>query len=183
MALSCNAPTLVYWLDAPGIHELKSAGNADTLLWAFRTVSWGFSLLTGGQIMSMNVVCILRHQFLNATRVSQVARQGYRILVLRWERDLRRCSPSRSAVCSSLNTSMHNPHTKLWAEVMYHPQMLLALHPRYLPHWNAWVLWQLMGSNVWLFSGYKLRAEWLINCMSMTAAFALFNNCLSQMPD
>lgn len=111
------------------------AGKADTLHWASRTVSWGFSLLTGGQIMSRDAVCTLKHQFLNATCVSYTySRQGYRILVLWWERDLSRCSPSRSAIRSSLNTGTHSAHTKLWAEVIYHSQstgtgmLLLALH-------------------------------------------------------
>lgn len=154
------------------------AGNADMLHWASRTVSWGFSLLTGGQTMSMDAASILTHQFLNATCVSHVySRQCCRILVLGWERGLRRCSPSRSAIRISLKTGMHNPHTKSWAEVINHPQstgtgmLLLALHTRYLPRWKALCLGSWWDPVFGLFSGYKLRAEGLINCISMTAAF------------
>lgn len=102
------------------------------------------------------------------------SRQDCRILALGWERDLRRCSPSRSAVCISLNTGMHNSHTKPWAEKLRaQEQECCFLHctrdicPTGKPgSFGSW--WDLVFG---LFSGHKLRAEWLINCISMTAAF------------
>lgn len=83
----------------------------------------GISLLIRGQFLSVPAVCVLRHQFPDATCVSYAySRQDCRILLVRWEIDLRRCSTSRSAICSSINTGTHNPLTKLRAEVIPHPQ-------------------------------------------------------------
>lgn len=124
MALSSNAPTLEYWLGAPGTHELKSQMGMQIHRTESPEQCLGFfSLLIRGQFMSVGAGSVSRHQFPDATCVScAYSRPGSRILSLRWEGDLKRCSISRSVIRSSINTGVHKAFIKLWAGVIPYPQ-------------------------------------------------------------
>lgn len=123
MSLTSNAPTLKYWLGSPERHELKS--QLGVKIHCFESPDQHlvvFFLLLRDQFMSVGAVLVFRYQFPDATSASHSYFKKLIEFPFHAERELKKCSISRSIIHSPINTGIHNSLMQLWPGVISHSQ-------------------------------------------------------------